>query len=340
MRLYARLARRFSDRFVLRMANGDERLARSLTHTAFAHLLLILLTGMPTLMRGFGCVEPYELPGGERPSQARQVQVQVQRRQRVVVNPRAEVAFNMPKPEEVQLNLDEMTMAARAGTGTGGRGFGGEGSGMIRFIRLRYSGGDWDYNMKHNAGTNMLHHFNRLTGIPAARAEEAINIQALTRFPKDKSPPFVYITGSSGRMNISSAEVRALREYLLERGGMIFADNGGGRFHHDFTSLMNSALEGVSWRWIEIPNDDIIYRAPFVMDGAPPLWHHSGWRALGIRREGRWIIFYHQGDISDAWKDGHSGTSPTVWEHAFKCGVNVINYAVDRYMDHLERENE
>ena len=57
-------------------------------------------------------------------------------------------------------------------------------------------------------------------------------------------------------------------------------------------------------------NDDIIYRQPFVFpNGAPRLWHHSGNRALGLKHNGRWVVFYHQGDIYDAWKTGHSGAS-------------------------------
>ena len=45
----------------------------------------------------------------------------------------------------------------------------------------------------------------------------------------------------------------------------------------------------------------------------------------------RWVVFYHPGDINDAWKDGHSGAAPQVADQAYKLGVNVIYYAFNQY---------
>ena len=111
---------------------------------------------------------------------------------------------------------------------------------------------------------------------------------------------------------------------------MIFADNGGGHFNGSFRALMRRAFPDK--RPVDIPNDDIIYRQPFYFPGgAPPLWHHSGYRALGWKHKGRWIVFYHQGDINDAWKTGHSGVKKHLAAAAYKLGINIVNYAFNQY---------
>jgi hypothetical protein len=86
-------------------------------------------------------------------------------------------------------------------------------------------------------------------------------------------------------------------------------------------------------QWVDIASDDVLFRQPFVFpNGAPPLWHHSGRRAVGLKHNGRWIAFYHQGDLNDAWKTGHSGVTEGQAMQAYKLGVNIINYSFNQYM--------
>ena len=132
-------------------------------------------------------------------------------------------------------------------------------------------------------------------------------------------------------MNISDAEVKVIRKYCLDMGGMLFADNGGGNFDTGFRRLLKLVFPELPI--VEIPFDDVIFRQPFYFPkGAPPLWHHSGNTAMGVKYRGRWVVFYHQGDLIDAWKDGHSGASEGVTMEAYKMGVNVMNYAFNQYM--------
>jgi hypothetical protein len=153
---------------------------------------------------------------------------------------------------------------------------------------------------------------------------------ALRRFPGKRAPPFVYITGS-GNVNASNEDVRALRWYCTEESGMVFADNGGGNFNASFRALMKRAFPELEW--VDIANDDVIYKQPFIFpNGAPPLWHHSGSRALGMKFSGRWVAFYHQGDMKDAWKTGHSGATDAQANMAYQLGINVMNYAFNQYM--------
>ncbi len=217
--------------------------------------------------------------------------------------------------------------------GKGGKGNGGWPEGMegakVHFIRLKYNGGNWDQEMGKQGDYNLLIRFNQLTGLPVAPETESREISRLARFAKKKSPPFFFITGS-GNINISSSEAKILRDYCLVEGGMLFIDCGGGHFGRSVRNMLAKVFPGKSL--VDIPNDDPIYQQPYVFpDGAPRFWHHDGNRALGIRDEGRLVVFYHPGDIKDAWKEGHSGVTPEVADQAYKLGVNVIYYAFNQY---------
>jgi hypothetical protein len=73
---------------------------------------------------------------------------------------------------------------------------------------------------------------------------------------------------------------------------------------------------------------------PYVFpNGAPPLWHHGGNRALGAKHKNRWVVFYHPGDINDAWKTGHSGMDPQLANGAIEIGVNVVYYSFTHYLE-------
>ena len=63
------------------------------------------------------------------------------------------------------------------------------------------------------------------------------------------------------------------------------------------------------------------------------MWHHGGMRALGISYNNRWVVFYHPGDVHDAWKTGHEGASEDLAEQAFEIGMNVVYYSFTRYLE-------
>ncbi len=201
----------------------------------------------------------------------------------------------------------------------------------LRFIRLKYSGGDWDQDMGKGADYNMLLKMKEFAGFNIASDTEFIEADELEyrfRNPK-KKPPFIYITGR-GNINLTDKEVKQLRTYLLKDGGMLFVDNGGGHFDRSFRNVIRRILPDHDL--VDIANDDVIYREPYnFSDGAPRLFHHSGDRALGVKNNGRWIVFYHQGDINDAWKTGGSGLPKDQQLQAFHLGANVITYAMNAH---------
>jgi len=54
---------------------------------------------------------------------------------------------------------------------------------------------------------------------------------------------------------------------------------------------------------------------------------------MGVRHNGRWVVFYHPGDVNDAWKTGHSGLSPDKAKAAYNLGVNVLYYSFTKYLE-------
>jgi hypothetical protein len=139
----------------------------------------------------------------------------------------------------------------------------------------------------------------------------------------------VYLTGQRN-IQLSSSEVKTLREYLLDKHGMLFGDNGGSaHFHNQFVQMMRAVLPNV--RPVPVPKDDPIHRIPYPIPDLPYVAPHGGENALGWKVEGRWVCYYHPGDIGDAWADGHSGVDPHIFEACYQLGANVINYAHAEY---------
>jgi hypothetical protein len=222
------------------------------------------------------------------------------------------------------------------GVGRGGVGPGGfpEGvrGGMVRFIRLQYKGEDWEDGMDEveRADINFLEFFQGEIGWKVAKKGESHVIRLLRDYPRGRAPPFVFMTGA-GKIEVTPAERNVLRAYLLD-GGMLFADCGSARWDRSFRQFIATVFPEKAL--VDVPDDDLIFRHPYrFTNGAPPLWHHGGFRALGIRHQNRWLVFYHPGDMNDAWKSGHSDMDREMAERALQLGVNVVYYAFCHYLD-------
>ena len=205
------------------------------------------------------------------------------KRKKFTVNPNSSIIFYSPDIDsDSKVMEDTQVETARTYTATGGkRGgkWGGKGGGRlgkgggaeggwpegmegakVRFIRLQYRGGDWDYRTGSDADFNMLRAFAEITGFQVEAFTENIPIDALKQFPKDHAPPFVYITGTRG-MEISPAEAKVLRWYLLDEGGMLWADSGSFAFDQAFRAAAGQVCPELAW--VDVPNDDTIYQQPF-----------------------------------------------------------------------------
>lgn len=318
-----------------------KRLHQSLA--AFLSYSLVFFVAFLVLTQIGGCQELYEMPagGGEQQQIAQVVKVQKVIRKKFVVNPFAAISFNIPPIDEVKLQLNEITKHHyKVGYGAGaGAGFaGGTKRGKVRFIRLEYLGGDWDQDFGIGADVNMLIEYGIRTQQKVEKRTESRTISQLKLFPVGKSPPMVYMTGQKS-IQLSKSEIRTLQEYLLEKHGMLFADNGGSRgWHSQFLSMMQKVLPNV--RPTQIPLDDVIHRIPYQIPFLPYVAPHGGKEALGWRVDGRLVVYYHPGDIGDAWADDHAGVSPEVWEACYQLGTNVIFYAHSEYAKWLQARQQ
>ena len=285
-----------------------------------------------------GCQRIYELPsgGGKQQALAQKVRIEKVIRKKYVINPYSSIKFKVPPIDEVRLQLQEITShqyTVGYGEGSGAGFAGGTSKGRIRLIRLEYEGGDWDLNFGIGGDGNMLLEYGILTQQRVADAVESLKISHLDSFPKDKSPPIVFLTGQKS-LSLSNGEIKSLREYLRDKHGMLFASAGSSHFHNQFMAMMNRLLPEV--RPVSVPLDDLIHRVPFSVPTLPYVVPHGGKDALGWSADGRWLVYYHPGDISDAWADGHSGISRDIYESCYRLGVNVINYGHVEYAKRLQ----
>lgn len=325
---------------------GPDPRYRTSWYWAIGLCLFVLVA--PFIFRGCDSEDPYGLIKGSGAPELQVVKVKKikkeKKNKKYILNKWSPYILERAKIDENK-NLEDLESEtqdqyvanepAKAGgkLGRGGGKTGGWPKGMdgakVRFIRLEYAGGDWDQDMGRGSDYNLLLKFNAVTGFPIWKQTESRPISRLSKFPKKAAPPFVFLTGSRG-INVSNADIDDLRTYLVDEGGLLFIDNGGGHFGSSARNLVSRIFPGKPF--IDIPNDDPIYQHPYSFpDGAPPFWHHDGTRARGIRIGDRLAVFYHPGDINDAWKDGHSGASDAVAEQAFKLGINVMYYAFNQY---------
>jgi hypothetical protein len=329
----------------LRTHGRDPRQRRGLYASAFTHLLIIII--IPWLMGFIGCIEPYRVPKGSgNPvvAMVKMVKPKKKKKKTLTLRPNSAIIFEIPDLDETEVDQimeeqTQVTYVAQANTkklGKGGGKKGGWPAGMekykIRFIRLDHGGPGWDDGMNQTgADINFLRAFARITGFKKiARKGESHSIAMLKKYPKDGFPPFVYLTGNRGMGRVSSQDMKILRDYCMN-GGMLIADAGSPEFHRHFTHFIRQVFSDKPL--LDIADDDMLYQAPFIFpNGAPAFWHHGGRRALGIKHEGRWMVFYHPGDMNDAWKSpGFTDVKPDMRDAAMNLGVNLVNYAFNQW---------
>lgn len=304
-----------------------------LTYTCFFGMMALILTRLS------GC-SIYESPlgGGEEKQLKQLVKIQKVINKKYVINPYSSILFNPPPIDDVKLQVLEVTEHLyKIGQGKGdGAGFSaGTTRGKVRFIRLKYNGGDWDQDMSRGSDLNLLTEYGVRTGHPVSDRPEPMEIGRLKSFPPRKSPPMVYMTGQQN-ITLSAKELKVMRSYLLEHHGMLFGDNGGSSgWEGQFVSMMQKILPRIEP--ISVYLDHTIHRIPYPLPRLPIVAPHGRSNALGWVVAGRLVAYYHPGDIGDAWADGHSGVPREVWESSYQLGVNIIYYAHAEYNKWLER---
>lgn len=304
----------------------NQRLAQSMTALGaytFLFLLFYLLCSW-----SWGGPEPYELPAGGGQETIRQtVQIKKVIQKKYVINPFSSILFNPPPIEQIDPKIIEVTQNLYAvGQGEGeGAGFStGKSKGKIRFFRLKHSDRNWDRNSGIGGDMNMLGEYGARTRQTIAEQTEFLDIPQLSSFPRLNTPPLVMAAGTTTFL-VSASDKKHLRQYLLERHGMILGDNLGGRqFHDQFVAAMR---EITGAHEVPIPRDDLIHCRPYMLPMLPIVVAHGGTVPLGWKIDGRWVVYYHPGALSDAWRDDHAGIKKEIYEACYQLGVNIIFYA-------------
>ncbi len=333
----------------------DPRARRSLYGSFATHVLIIFI--IPFLLQSRGCVEPYRVPQGSGEPAIAQVKVikkKKEKKKKLALRPNSAIIFDIPDLDELEVDkvMEQLTQATyeansnKAGKlGKGGGPKGGWPEGMenykIRFIRLDHGGDGWDDGMDQtDADINFLNAFAQATGFNKIAAKgESHSISLLAKYPYDGFPPFVYLTGNGGMGTTNANDWKVLREYCLG-GGMLIADAGSAGFDRSIRQFISKVFPDKPL--IDIADDDILYQLPFGFpDGAPAFWAHGGRRAIGIKHDGRWIAFYHPGDMNDAWKSpGYSDVTPEMRTAATNLGINLVYYAFNQWDDAVSHKRK
>jgi hypothetical protein len=343
----------------VRTHGADPRYRKSVVSSFGLHIFVLVL--LPFILNMIGCVDPYRVPWGSgKPGTGdpqvvalvKMVKPKKKPKKKYIVRHDAAILFHVPDLDESQIlekieETTQLTYKVEPGTRTGrggrggkmGRGGGDQGgwpegmkNGLVRFIRLEYKGAQWDDGMDATSGADMnfLRNFKEITGFPTANKGESHPIRLLKKYEKGYAPPFVYMTGSAG-IQLSADEITILRDYMVN-GGLLFADCASPSWDKSFRALAAALFPRETLR--NIADDDPLFQEPYTFpNGAPPLWHHGGTRALGIKYKDRWCLFYHPGDLNDAWKTDHKNTNPELSKAAMEMGINVAYYAFTHYLE-------
>lgn len=337
---YARIRRRSWFTAITPSARGrlwrQERDLQFNNYTSYlTHVLLIVL---PFL--GFHCAYNLGPPGGgggevgeENPEQ--QVKVVEVKRRKLIVNPFSPISLE--KPEEVEIEIEEITKrmatAAKAGgEGEGEGGYeGGEGTAFV-FVAINHGGAHWDEATKSGAAKDFLRYFGSRTGVKTNREPMELRIGNLIAQDDDnQQPAMIYMSFSGSAPRFSSKEIKFLRRYVEDIGGVILIDAVGGGAQRHAKSLGQKVTNGSRWR--AIGRDDELMRSREDLrqytDKELALAGHDGNKLLGIRAsDGYWCVIYHPGDLVDAWR----GAYDAEWQDTgFKIGTNVADYAMKRF---------
>ena len=318
----------------------SQRLRQSFATLAAYSLLFMLVYFIAHLRFGSGGEEySDDLPagGGTDSPQAMSVKVQKVVRKRYVVNPYSSILFAAPPPiDNVQVNLEaETSNRYQVGQGDGGFGQGdgegggfgsGTGKGKVNFYRLRHSDRGWNKNFGVGGDYNLLLEFTiRYPKMKGKIGEETTSIDCdqLARFKENAPPYLVYIGGNS--FAPTAQEKKHLKQYVMERHGMILGDSLGPGFHGGFIAAMNE-ITGV--QGVPIPRDDPIHKYPFALPQLPIVVAHGGSTPYGWRVDGRWAVYWHPGSLSDAWRDDRAGIRKEIAAQCYELGLNIMAYAM------------
>lgn len=317
----------------------SKRVRQSLSMLTAYSLLFFLAYFLAHQSANAGDEIESELPagGGNDSIKATQVKVKKVVRKKYVINPYSSILFAAPPPiDQIEMKFDvETAHQHKAGSGPGGLGKGdgkgggfGSGTAMGKYelVRLQHSDKNWNKNFGIGGDRNLLLELKSAEPLTKISEEDrSVDYATLARASTKKPFPLVYV-GGTNTFTPSENERKILRDYLIDKHGMILGDNlGGHNFHYNFVNEM-TRITGV--QPVVIPRDDRIHQRPYELPQLPLVVLHAP-RAepLGWKIDGRWAVYYHPGALSDAWRDDHAGIKKAVWQQCYQLGINILYYA-------------
>ena len=206
-----------------------------------------------------------------------------------------------------------------------------------RFGRGRgRGGGSWSTDYP-KADQQFLVVLRRLTNLDALPYEHPVQLDD----PELRRYPFIY-TVEVGNMELTDAEVTALRSYLLAGGFMVADDFWGDYEWENFAQQMRRVFP--EYPIVEIPMDhpvlsafydvDEILMVPNVGNARTGRYSEQGARAAHCRgifdENGRLMVVVNWNtDIGDAWEWAEQPDYPLQFStYAYQMGVNFIVYAM------------
>lgn len=193
----------------------------------------------------------------------------------------------------------------------------------MTIAQVHYSGGG-DWYGDATVIKNWLRLLRTRADIETAEARVILKLTDHTLYQY----PMLYLVGH-GNIQLTEAEVEALRDYLMN-GGFLFANDDYG-LDESFRREMQRVFPEQELQ--PIPNTHLIYRCFYELKGLPKIHEHDGEPAqgFGLFHDGRMVVYYvYSSDIGDGLEDAdvHPEDTPQVRELAAKMAVNIAVYAL------------
>jgi hypothetical protein len=209
--------------------------------------------------------------------------------------------------------------------------------GFLQVAKLKHTG-DWD--VAPRALRNLLLGLNRANGMTASTKQWDIS-------PADKNLfryPVVYMHGRNG-FSMSATSKKQLKEYLSNRGGLLFADAccGSPSFDKSFRALMTDLFGRGAFKRIPVTHEIFTRKIGYDITKVKRRMPESASTTAkitastkevepfleGIEVEGRLVVIYSKLDISCALERQASiACAGYVEQDAMKIGINVMLYAL------------
>jgi hypothetical protein len=200
----------------------------------------------------------------------------------------------------------------------------------FRFVRLRYTSGDWDVDQRMPA--NLLHSLLEYTTVDIDTREHVVDLSS----PAVLDSPFAYIAGH--RLVQFDRQERSVFERFVRNGGFVFADD----CNHDIDGLFARSFEA-EMRGIfgqsalqKLPKAHDLYHAFFRFPDGPPATalELNGWGddlvhdyLKAIEIDGRVAVLYSNKDYGCEW-DYDFRNKRFLAEDNTKFGINIVMQAM------------